>query len=60
LKRDEADHAIQLYDLSGDKQESRNVADAFPDVVARAREVLSTARKESELFPFPEIHTRPM
>ena len=60
LKRDDADHTVQLYDLSADRSESRDVAAAFPDVVSRAREVLSTARVESELFPFPEIHSRRM
>jgi len=46
--------------LSADRPESRNVAAAFPEVVSRVREVLSTARKESELFPFPETHSRSM
>jgi arylsulfatase len=60
LKRDDADHTVQLYDLNEDRSENRDVAAAFPDMVSRAREVLSTARVESGLFPFPEIHSRRM
>ncbi|MGB2906255.1 MAG: arylsulfatase [Candidatus Aminicenantaceae bacterium] len=60
LLQDDAEHSIQLYNLHEDGSESRNVAVDHPEVVGRAREILSSARTESELFPFPEIHTRLM
>ena len=58
LKNDAADHAVQLYNLSTDGSESRDVAGQHPDVVRRAQEIMVSARSESELFPFHEIHTR--
>ena len=60
LKQDDADHAIELYNLCEDGSESRNVAVDQPEVVGRVREILRSARTESEMFPFPEIHTRRM
>ncbi|MFC2141908.1 arylsulfatase [Acidobacteriota bacterium] len=58
LKNDAADHAVQLYDLSADRSESRDVAGRHPEGVRRMREIMGLARSESELFPFHEIHTR--
>ncbi len=43
--------AIEVYDLEIDPSESTNVALEHDDVVARARELMSTARTRSELFP---------
>ena len=58
LKQDDADHSLQLYNLREDGSESLNVAADFPQEAGRAREILASARAESKLFPFPEIHTR--
>jgi arylsulfatase A-like enzyme len=43
---------IELYDLSTDLHEDRNVADQHPDEVARMDEIMKSARTESPLFPF--------
>lgn len=43
---------IELYDLSTDLHEDRNVADRHPEIVARMDEIMKTAHTESALFPF--------
>jgi arylsulfatase A len=45
------DDEIELYDLSTDIGEARNVADLHPDVVARIAEIMQSGRTESQLFP---------
>ena len=45
------DAELELYDLASDPGESRNVADAHPDVVARMEQVLQSARTASPLWP---------
>jgi arylsulfatase A-like enzyme len=42
---------VELYDLQTDLGETRNVAGRHPDVVAKAKEYLTTARTESEFWP---------
>jgi arylsulfatase A len=42
---------IQLFDLKTDLGEKNDVADRHPDVVARVKEIFSTGRTESEVFP---------
>ena len=42
---------IQLYDLRTDLGESRDVAAAHPDVVAKIEAYLATARTESDQWP---------
>lgn len=41
----------ELYDLSTDRSETRNVAEQHPDVVAAIERYLPTARTESENWP---------
>jgi arylsulfatase A-like enzyme len=43
--------ALELYDLEADLGETTDVAAKHPDVVARIRTTMRTARTESELFP---------
>lgn len=43
--------AIDLYDLREDLGETRDVAGAHPEVVARVAEIMEMGRTESELFP---------
>ncbi len=43
---------IELYDLSTDIHEDRNVADEHPTIVARIAEIMRTARVPSPLFNF--------
>jgi ribosome-binding protein aMBF1 (putative translation factor) len=58
LKRKNADTSIQLYNLKNDIVEKNNVADKHPEVVEKFREIMRSARTESELFPLPEINSR--
>ncbi|MEM7234331.1 MAG: arylsulfatase [Planctomycetota bacterium] len=44
---------LELYDLSMDLSESRNIAKAHPDVVRELERFLSEARTESEEWPLP-------
>lgn len=60
LKRKNADTSIQLYNLKNDMGEKNNVADRHPEVVEQFREIMRSARTESELFPLPEINSRKM
>lgn len=43
--------SIELYDLSNDIDESDNIADKHPDIVAKIEAYLKTARTESEHWP---------
>jgi len=45
---------IELYDLETDAGESRDVAGAHPDIVARARGHMHAARTPSDLWPAAE------
>ena len=58
LRRPGTDTRIQLYNLTEDVGESRNVASERPDLVARAKELMLASRTKSKLFPFPEIYER--
>jgi arylsulfatase A len=42
---------IQLYNLDEDISESHDVADEYPDVVAKVAEIFRTGRTGSEVFP---------
>ncbi|MDP6373681.1 MAG: arylsulfatase [Vicinamibacterales bacterium] len=44
---------VELYDLSTDPTEARDVAGEHPDVVARMVDVMREAHAPSDLFPFP-------
>jgi arylsulfatase A-like enzyme len=52
---------IELYDLSTDIGETKNLAEAHPDIVQRIREIMHEARADSEfsdMWQIPE-HRRP-
>ncbi|MEN6425230.1 MAG: arylsulfatase [Phycisphaerales bacterium] len=44
---------IELYDLTGDMGEERNVADQHPDIVRRIATIMASARTPSEHWPWP-------
>jgi arylsulfatase A-like enzyme len=50
---------IELYDLSKDVGEQRDVAGSFPDVVAKAADFINQARTESKDWPLRESAQRP-
>jgi arylsulfatase A-like enzyme len=43
---------IELYDLSNDPGETKNLASDFPEIVAELTQIMSEARTESEVFKF--------
>ena len=45
------DAAIELYDLSTDPSEQKNVASKFPDVVKKLKEMMESAHRESKDWP---------
>ena len=47
--------AVELYDLKTDPAETKDVAGAHPDVVARMENMMREQHTPSELFPFPEL-----
>jgi arylsulfatase A len=49
--RQKGDGPIELYDLKTDVSETTNVAEANPEIVARAEKILSQARTEARTFP---------
>ncbi len=52
LKLAKSDDApVELYDLQSDIGEKNNLADKHPDIVKRIKELMKTARTESEHFP---------
>lgn len=42
----------ELYDLRKDPEETQNLASEFPDVVKEMKEIMKSARTESEVFQF--------
>jgi len=50
---------IELYDLEADIGEKNNIADAHPDVVAKAAEILKAARTDSKHWPIREPRGKP-
>ena len=59
LRRDNRDPLrIELYHLKDDVGESRDVAAAHPEIVARLRSVMEAEHVPSKLFPMPPIDTR--
>lgn len=46
---------IELYDLATDPRETKNVAGAHPDVVARLQKVMNEQHTASKLFPLKNI-----
>ncbi|MFY0601299.1 MAG: arylsulfatase [Cyclobacteriaceae bacterium] len=44
--------AVELYDLSIDPSEQNDLADQFPEIVAKATTLMNQAHKPSELFPW--------
>jgi len=59
LKNIDTDTTIQLYDLKNDIRESNNIAADNPEVVAKIKEIMQSARTKSGRFPFPELLSRP-
>lgn len=51
----ELDGPLELYDLSKDAGETRNVASSHPDVVAEMETILRQSRSPSENWPVPEL-----
>ncbi len=45
---------VELYDLEADVGEKNNVAAKHPEVVKRIRQLMSSARTDSEHFPLPD------
>ena len=43
---------IQLYDLDKDVSEKNNIADKFPDIVAKMNDTMKSARVHSDMWPF--------
>lgn len=43
---------LELYDLDADFGETMNVADENPDIVAKMKEIMASARTETEFFEF--------
>lgn len=50
--------AVELYDLSTDIGETRDIAKKHPDVVAKIESILDTARTDSKEFPIGERRRR--
>jgi arylsulfatase A-like enzyme len=46
--------AIELYDLSADEKESKDLAKEKPDVVAQAEAMMNAARVDSADFPLKD------
>ncbi len=53
-----ADRPIEIYDLTSDPAESRDLAAVRPDLVARARTLFITMRTPSADFPVPLLDTQ--
>jgi len=47
--------AVELYDLKTDPAETKDVAAAHPDMVARMEKLMREQHAPSEVFPFPEL-----
>lgn len=43
---------LELYDLANDTGETKNVADANPEIVKDMKELMNQAHTKSEIFPF--------
>jgi arylsulfatase A-like enzyme len=48
---------LELYDLSTDIGETKNVAAEHPDIIAQIETILKTARTESEIWKIPAADT---
>jgi len=49
--RHNPDEPLELYDLDADTGEQVNIAEHFPEIVARCREIMMQARSPHELWP---------
>ena len=54
-RKGEPDMTVQLYDLSTDVSESRDVASEFPEVAKRLATLMSDQHTPSQLFPMAAI-----
>jgi len=46
---------FQLYDVTQDPQEAKDLASEFPEVIAQVETICEKEHENSELFPFPAI-----
>jgi arylsulfatase A-like enzyme len=53
IRRGNRQAAIEVYDLTGDIGEEKNVAASQPEVVKQIAEIFRTARTDSPKFPVP-------
>ena len=44
---------IELYDLSSDPSESRDLAEQYPEIIAQMDSIMCAAHIPSKIFPFP-------
>ncbi len=51
--RQDQNAAIELYNLSDDPGETRNVAAQHPDIVSQITKIMDGSHTRSEIFPFP-------
>ena len=46
---------IEIFDLSTDQSESKDLADKHPEIVQRIREIMEEEHSASQEFPIPVI-----
>jgi len=46
--------AIELYNLKSDIGERNNIAEAHPDIVAKAKEILDEVRTDADIWPLTD------
>lgn len=55
IQKPEQDQSIQLYNLKDDLGETKNLADEYPEIVAKMAGIMKNARTKSDIFPLPEL-----
>jgi arylsulfatase A-like enzyme len=54
VRRKNRQAPVELYDISADTEETKDVAASHPDVVKRVMDIMVSARTESKTFPIRE------